>query len=82
MVGRGVNLIGYLESPHMSSQYLFIQSKAANAIIKELNVKMLKSTIFMTPSLTPMRVFDLLSRLATYGFLLPPKTFCGSKCNT
>ena len=26
--------------------------------------------------------FDLLSRLATYGFLLPPNTFYGSKCNT
>ena len=26
--------------------------------------------------------FDLLSRLSTYGFLLPPDTFYGSKCNT
>ena len=26
--------------------------------------------------------FDLLSRLSTYGFLLPPNTFYGSKCNT
>ena len=26
--------------------------------------------------------FDLLSRLSTYGFLLPPNTFYVSKCNT
>ena len=26
--------------------------------------------------------FDLLSRLSTYSFLLPPNTFYGSKCNT
>ena len=28
------------------------------------------------------RKFELLSRLSTYGFLQPPNTFYGSKCNT
>ena len=45
-----------------------------------------KSRLFYDPSLTPTGgsggKFDLLSRLSTYGFLLPPNTFYGSKCNT
>ena len=39
----------------------------------------------LRPQFDPYRgvgKFDLLSRLSTYGFLLPPNTFYGSKCNT
>ena len=34
--GRGVKLIGYLDSPHMLSQYLLIYSEAIKATIKEI----------------------------------------------
>ena len=41
---------------------------------------------FYDPSLThkggPWGKTDRLFRLSTYGFLLPPNTFYGSKCNT
>ena len=34
--GRGVKLTGYLDSPHMLSQYLLIHSEAIKATIKEI----------------------------------------------
>ena len=73
-------MTGYLDSSHMVSQYLLIHSQALEARIKEI--------------FDPYRgsggggggggggKFDLVSRLSTYGFLLPPNTFYGSKCNT
>ena len=37
--GRGVKLTGYLDSPHMLSQYLLIYSEAIKATIKEIKAK-------------------------------------------
>ena len=34
--GRGVKLTGYLDSPHMLSQYLLIHSEGLKATIKEI----------------------------------------------
>ena len=34
--GRGVKLTGYLDSPHILSQYLLIHSEAIKATIKEI----------------------------------------------
>ena len=34
--GRGIKLTGYLDSPHMLSQYLLIHSEAIKAMIKEI----------------------------------------------
>ena len=34
--GRGVKLTGYLDSPHMLSQYLLIHSEAIKATIKKI----------------------------------------------
>ena len=34
--GVGVKLTGYLDSPHMLSQYLLIHSEAIKAMIKEI----------------------------------------------
>ena len=34
--GRGVKLTGYLDSPHMLSQYLLVHSEAIKATIKEI----------------------------------------------
>ena len=42
----------------------------------------LKISYFMTPSLTHKGGPGVKLRLSTYGFLLPPSTFYGSKCNT
>ena len=33
---RGVNLAGYIDSPHMVFQYLLIHSKAVKALINEI----------------------------------------------
>ena len=37
--GRGVKLTGYLDSPHMLSQYLLIHSEAIKATIKDSVLK-------------------------------------------
>ena len=34
--GQGVNLTGYLDSPHMVFQYFLINSEAVKATIKEI----------------------------------------------
>ena len=34
--GGGVKLTGYMDSPHMLSQYLFIHSEGIKATIKEI----------------------------------------------
>ena len=45
--GRGVKLTGYLDSPHMLSQYLLIYSEAIKATIKEISGKNSKTAIFL-----------------------------------
>ena len=84
--GPGVNLTSYLDSSHMVSQYLLISSSRS----KNKGDIRGKDEIgyFMTPVWGGGGGggggggFDFLSRLSTYGFLLPPNTFYGSKCNT
>ena len=49
--GRGVKLTGYLDSPHMLSQYLLIYSEAIKATIKEIKAK-IQNQLFYDPSLT------------------------------
>ena len=49
--GRGVKLTGYLDSPHMLSQYLLIYSEAIKATIKEIKAKT-QNWLFYDPSLT------------------------------
>ena len=49
--GRGVKLTGYLDSPHMFSQYLLIYSEAIKAIIKEIKAKT-QNRLFYDPILT------------------------------
>ena len=48
--GRGVKLTGYLDSPHMLSQYLLIYSEAIKATIKEIKAKT-PNRLFYDPSL-------------------------------
>ena len=48
--GRGVKLTGYLDSPHMLSQYLLIYSEAIKATIKEIKAKT-QNQLFYDPSL-------------------------------
>ena len=54
MGGRGGNLIGYLDFPHMVSQYLPIHFVALNPIIKEILIKNPKLVTY-DPSLSPKR---------------------------
>ena len=49
--GREVKLTGYLDSPHMLSQYLLIRSEAIKATIKEIKAKT-QNRLFYDPSLT------------------------------
>ena len=49
--GSGVKLTGYLDSPHMLSQYLLIYSEAIKATIKEIKAKT-QNRLFYDPSLT------------------------------
>ena len=49
--GRGVKLTGYLDSPHMLSQYLLIYSEAIKATIKEIKAKT-QNRLFYDLSLT------------------------------
>ena len=49
--GRGVKLTGYLDSPHMLSQYLLIHSEGIKATIKEIYGKTPKQ-LYYDPSLT------------------------------
>ena len=51
MGGSGVKLTGYLDSPHLLSQYLLIYSEAIKATIKEIKAKIQKR-LFYDPSLT------------------------------
>ena len=51
MGGRGVKLTGYLDSPHMLSQYLLIYSEAIKATIKKIKAKT-QNRLFYDPSLT------------------------------
>ena len=48
---RGAKLTGYLDSPHMLSQYLLIYSEAIKATIKEIKAKT-QNRLFYDPSLT------------------------------
>ena len=48
---RGVKLTGYLDSPHMLSQYLLIHFEGIKATIKEIRGKTPKQ-LFYDPSLT------------------------------
>ena len=49
--GQGEKLTGYLDSPHMLSQYLLIYSEAIKATIKEIKAKT-QNRLFYDPSLT------------------------------
>ena len=49
--GRGVKLTGYLDSPHILSQYLLIHSEGIKATIKEILGKTPKQ-LFYDSSLT------------------------------
>ena len=48
---RGVKLTGYLDSPHMLSQYLLKYSEVIEATIKEIKAKT-QNQLFYNPSLT------------------------------
>ena len=77
--GRGVKLTGYLDSPHMLSQYLLIHSEAIKATIKEIEGKNSKAAIY-DPSLAHKGEgsggkSDRLFRLSTYSFSIPLNTF-------
>ena len=83
--GRGVKLTGYLDSPHMLSQYLLIHSEAIKATIKEIKAKT-QNRLFYDPSLTHKGgggggggglggKTDRLFRLSTYAFPIPLNKF-------
>ena len=79
--GRGVKLTGYLDSPHMLSQYLLIYSEAIKATIKEIKAKT-QNQLFYDPSLThggggggSEGKTDRLFRLSIYAFPIPLNTF-------
>ena len=76
--GRGVKLTGYLDSPHMLSQYLLIYSEAIKATIKEIKAKT-QNQLFYDPSLTHKGGWggktDRLFRLSTYAFPIPLNIF-------
>ena len=76
--GQGVKLTGYLDSPHMLSQYLLIYSEAIKATIKEIKAK-IQNRLFYDPSLTHKGgsgdKTDRLFRLSTYSFSIPLNTF-------
>ena len=76
--GRGVKLTGYLDSPHMLSQYLLIHFEGIKATIKEIQGKNSKAAIY-DPSLThkgrPGGKTDRLFRLSTYAFPIPLNIF-------
>ena len=55
--GRGVKLTGYLDSPHMLSQYLLIYSEAIKTTIKEIKAKT-QNRLFYDPSLTLLHILD------------------------
>ena len=77
-----VKLTGYLDSPHMLSQYLLIYSEAIKATIKEIKAKT-QNRLFYDPSLThkggggggPGGKTDRLFRLSTYAFPIPLNIF-------
>ena len=75
---QGVKLTGYLDSPHMLSQYLLIYSEAIKATIKEIKAKT-QNRLFYDPSLTHKEgsggKIDRLFRLSTYAFPIPLNTF-------
>ena len=82
--GRGVKLTGYLDSPHMLSQYLLIYSEAIKATIKEIKAKT-QNRLFYNPGLTHKGESggntDRLFRLSTYAFPIPLNTFWRYKSN-
>ena len=76
--GSGVKLPGYLDSPHILSQYLLIHSEAIKATIRRYKAKT-ENQLFYDPSLThkegPGGKSDRLVRLSTYAFPIPLNTF-------
>ena len=75
--GRGVKLTGYLDSPHMLSQYLLIYSEAIKTTIKEIKAKT-QNGLFYDPTLTHKGgggKTDRLFRLSTYAFPIPLNIF-------
>ena len=84
--GRGVKLTGYLDSPHMLSQYLLIYSEAIKATIKEIKAKT-QNQLFYDPSLPHKGggggggggKIDQLFRLSIYVFPIPLNTFWSYK---
>ena len=76
--GQGVKLTGYLDSPHMLSQYLLIHSEGLKAIIKEIKAKT-QNRLFYDPTLTHKGgsgvKTDRLFRLSIYAFPIPFNTF-------
>ena len=84
MGGQGVKLTGYLDSPHMLSQYLLICSEAIKATIKEIKAKT-QNQLFYDPSLTHKEGLggktDRLFRFSTYAFPIPLNIFWSYKSN-
>ena len=83
--GRGVKLTGYLDSPHMLSQYLLIYSEGLKATIKEIKAKT-QNQLFYDPSLTHKGggsggKTDQLFRLSIYAFPIPLNIFRSYKTN-
>ena len=76
--GRGVKLTGYLDSPHMLSQYLLIHSEGLKATIKEIKAKT-QNQLLYDPSLTHKGgsggKTDRLFRLSTCAFPKPLNIF-------
>ena len=75
--GGGVKLTGYLDSPHMLSQYLLIHSEGIKATIKEIRAKT-QNRLFYDPSLTHKGGSGGKTdrfRLSIYAFPLPLNTF-------
>ena len=84
--GQEVKLTGYLDCPHMVSQYLLIHSEAIIATMKEISGKNSKTAIF--PPVWPIRggwgwggKTDRLLRLSTYAFPILLNTFSIYKSN-
>ena len=82
--GQEVKLTGYLDCPHMVSQYLLIHSEAIKATIKEIYGQNSKAAIY-NPSLAYKGgsggKTDWLFRLSTYAFPIPLNTFWSYKSN-
>ena len=82
--GRGIKLTGYLDSPHMLSQYLLIYSEAIKATRKEIWGINSKAAIYdrsLAHKGGSGGKTDRLFRLSIYAFPIPLNTFWSYKSN-